>query len=102
MRVAGSVSLLPIRSAPIGQLTSQTDKMTVPMPFEIPLALHLYRDGREKHCTKLKLTAEECEWYSNWWHNWYTADWAYALPIVYFVCAMIGVLSIRHWAHVIG
>lgn len=77
--------------------------MTVPMPFaEISPGWHLYRDGQEMHCHKLKLTDDECDWYSGWWHNWYTADWAYALPVVYFFCATIGVLSVLHWMHVIG
>jgi hypothetical protein len=39
----------------------------------------------------------ECDYKSQWFRNWYAADWAYALPVVYFFCASIIVFSLMNW-----
>ncbi|PVF95678.1 hypothetical protein CPB86DRAFT_738277 [Serendipita vermifera] len=59
-----------------------------------PILLHSMRMNM---CDPAKLTQAECNWKSQWYRNWYAADWAYALSIVYFFCATIIVFSLVRW-----
>ncbi|KAM0748822.1 hypothetical protein T439DRAFT_357978 [Meredithblackwellia eburnea MCA 4105] len=69
------------------------------MPSIDPVTnLHMYLD-RNAGCDGMDITQEQCDWAHQWWRDWYKADLAYGLPVVYFFCAGIGLFTFLNVVH---